>query len=264
LQSTTTCRWPRSSAARIADRRNVDNHRRSLRPAESGRLQLHTKRYGHRPPKQVMRKESSSDELRDSTSRLARGNRTCCARPSLLTPRSDRCVSMSYNADIAIHPNLGSSRWRDATPVAAIRATSDTCNPNQRLLAMRTTRLAFLWIARSCAWRTTRCSTSPSDRLPPPIPHSAVEVARTTYGVPHIRGENLAALGFGEAYVQSEDYGARVALSLLRARGEMGGGLVATASPRISPGRVSRARGRGVTRRSRKGRGGSTRDSRQA
>ena len=49
-----------------------------------------------------------------------------------------------------------------------------------------------------------------------------VEVRRTAYGVPHIKAQNLAAAGYAEAYVQSEDYGARVALSLLRARGEMG------------------------------------------
>ncbi|HEY7395717.1 MAG TPA: penicillin acylase family protein, partial [Gemmatimonadaceae bacterium] len=49
-----------------------------------------------------------------------------------------------------------------------------------------------------------------------------VEIRRTANGVPHIKAENLAAAGFGEAYAQSEDYGARVALSLLRARGEMG------------------------------------------
>src|SRR4051794_17255146 len=48
-----------------------------------------------------------------------------------------------------------------------------------------------------------------------------VEVRRTTHGVPHIKAENLIAAGYAEAYVQSEDYGARVALSLLRARGEM-------------------------------------------
>jgi acyl-homoserine-lactone acylase len=48
-----------------------------------------------------------------------------------------------------------------------------------------------------------------------------VEVRRTTHGVPHIKADNLAAAGYAEAYVQSEDYGARVALSLLRARGEM-------------------------------------------
>jgi acyl-homoserine-lactone acylase len=48
-----------------------------------------------------------------------------------------------------------------------------------------------------------------------------VEVRRTTHGVPHIKAENLAAAGYAEGYVQSEDYGARVALSLLRARGEM-------------------------------------------
>jgi acyl-homoserine-lactone acylase len=48
-----------------------------------------------------------------------------------------------------------------------------------------------------------------------------VEVRRTTYGVPHIKADNLIAAGYAEAYVQSEDYGPRVALSLLRARGEM-------------------------------------------
>src|SRR3569833_4043761 len=48
-----------------------------------------------------------------------------------------------------------------------------------------------------------------------------VEVQRTAHGVPHIIAQNLAALGYGEAYVQSEDYGPRVALSLLRARGEV-------------------------------------------
>src|SRR4051812_3915036 len=48
-----------------------------------------------------------------------------------------------------------------------------------------------------------------------------VEVRRTTHGVPHIKAENLIAAGYAEAYVQSEDYGPRVALSLLRARGEM-------------------------------------------
>src|SRR5690242_10524075 len=48
-----------------------------------------------------------------------------------------------------------------------------------------------------------------------------VEVRRTTHGVPHIKAENLIAAGYAEAYVQSEDYGPRVALSLLRARGDM-------------------------------------------
>lgn len=49
-----------------------------------------------------------------------------------------------------------------------------------------------------------------------------VEVRRTAHGVPHIRGDNLAAAEYALAYVQSEDYGARVALDVLRARGEMG------------------------------------------
>ena len=49
-----------------------------------------------------------------------------------------------------------------------------------------------------------------------------VEIRRTEYGVPHIKGENLAAAAFGLAYVQLEDYGPSVAMGLLRARGEMG------------------------------------------
>ncbi|RMH20179.1 MAG: hypothetical protein D6701_04085, partial [Gemmatimonadetes bacterium] len=48
-----------------------------------------------------------------------------------------------------------------------------------------------------------------------------VTIRRTTYGVPHIRGENLKAAYFGLAYAQSEDYGERVAHGLLRARGHL-------------------------------------------
>jgi acyl-homoserine-lactone acylase len=55
----------------------------------------------------------------------------------------------------------------------------------------------------------------------PQILAEQVEVRRTAHGVPHIFAENLAALGYAEAYVQSEDYGSRVASSLLRARGEV-------------------------------------------
>ncbi|HEX5832014.1 MAG TPA: penicillin acylase family protein [Gemmatimonadaceae bacterium] len=56
----------------------------------------------------------------------------------------------------------------------------------------------------------------------PPALARQVEVRRTAYGVPHIRAENLAAAAYALAYVQLEDHGARVAIGLLRARGEMG------------------------------------------
>lgn len=49
-----------------------------------------------------------------------------------------------------------------------------------------------------------------------------VEVLRTAHGVPHIRAEDLKAAAYALAFVQMEDYGARVARTLLRARGEMG------------------------------------------
>lgn len=48
---------------------------------------------------------------------------------------------------------------------------------------------------------------------------SRVEIVRTEYGVPHILAEDLAAMGFALGYVQSEDYGAEVALGLVRERG---------------------------------------------
>jgi acyl-homoserine-lactone acylase len=49
-----------------------------------------------------------------------------------------------------------------------------------------------------------------------------VEVRRTTHGVPHIIADNLAAMAYALAYVQCEDYGDRVPLSLLGASGQMG------------------------------------------
>ncbi len=57
---------------------------------------------------------------------------------------------------------------------------------------------------------------------PAPDYAAHVEVRRTTHGVPHIKADNLGAAEYALAYVQSEDYGARVALDLLRSRGEMG------------------------------------------
>jgi acyl-homoserine-lactone acylase len=48
-----------------------------------------------------------------------------------------------------------------------------------------------------------------------------VEILRTAYGVPHIQAQNLRAAGYGLGWVMIEDYGPRIAMNLLRARGEM-------------------------------------------
>jgi acyl-homoserine-lactone acylase len=69
---------------------------------------------------------------------------------------------------------------------------------------------------------TISLACAPSSAPTPATLMRQVEVRRTAYGVPHIKARNLAAAGYAEAYVQSEDYGPRVALGLLRARGEMG------------------------------------------
>jgi acyl-homoserine-lactone acylase len=69
--------------------------------------------------------------------------------------------------------------------------------------------------------------------LAPPVEHATaqspstelstqVEIRRTAYGVPHIRAQNLAAANYALAWVMLEDYGPRVAMGLLRGRGEMG------------------------------------------
>src|ERR1051325_9467520 len=56
----------------------------------------------------------------------------------------------------------------------------------------------------------------------PPELWRQVEIVRTTYGVPHIRAENLRAAGYALAWLQLEDYGPRTAFNVLRAHGEMG------------------------------------------
>lgn len=48
-----------------------------------------------------------------------------------------------------------------------------------------------------------------------------VEIRRTAYGVPHIKGETLAAVSFGFGYCQAEDHLLNVMRSILRARGEL-------------------------------------------
>jgi len=48
-----------------------------------------------------------------------------------------------------------------------------------------------------------------------------VVVRRTAYGVPHIRAESLDAAYYALGWVQTEDYGERVPLGLLAARGEL-------------------------------------------
>src|SRR5688572_32908493 len=51
---------------------------------------------------------------------------------------------------------------------------------------------------------------------------SRVEIRRTAHGVPHIKAQDLRAAAYALAWVQLEDHGPRVAIGILRARGEMG------------------------------------------
>jgi len=58
-------------------------------------------------------------------------------------------------------------------------------------------------------------------QAPTPYP-DRVEIRRTAYGVPHVLARDLAALGYGMAWTQLEDFGFRVVANLLRGRGELG------------------------------------------
>ena len=59
-------------------------------------------------------------------------------------------------------------------------------------------------------------STDPATALP-----ERVEIHRTEYGVPHILSDDLEAMGFGLGYVQSEDYGASIAVAMVTSRGNL-------------------------------------------
>jgi acyl-homoserine-lactone acylase len=48
-----------------------------------------------------------------------------------------------------------------------------------------------------------------------------VDIRRTAYGVPHIKGETLEAAAFGLGYCQAEDHLLNIMHSILRARGEL-------------------------------------------
>ena len=50
---------------------------------------------------------------------------------------------------------------------------------------------------------------------------SRVEIRRTEYGIPHILAEDLEAMGFALGYVQSEDYGASIAVGMAASRGTL-------------------------------------------
>src|SRR5690349_21108749 len=85
-------------------------------------------------------------------------------------------------------------------------------------------RAAAIAVSLAACARVTSAPSNPNItpvERSPAVLMQQVEVRRTAHGVPHILAQNLAAAGYAEAYVQSEDYGARVALSLLHVRGQV-------------------------------------------
>ena len=87
-----------------------------------------------------------------------------------------------------------------------------------RLGSVRYRLLAFA--LTSCVWAVWTAAAHAQGGFDAALPRQ-VEVIRTAYGVPHIYADNLRALGYALGYLQVEDYGERVPLGLLRARGEL-------------------------------------------
>jgi acyl-homoserine-lactone acylase len=81
--------------------------------------------------------------------------------------------------------------------------------------------LSLLLLGCAPSLRPPRTSTQPLAQLEPETLARQVEVIRTEYGVPHIYADNLQALGYALGYLQLEDYGDRVAMGMIRARGEL-------------------------------------------
>jgi acyl-homoserine-lactone acylase len=89
---------------------------------------------------------------------------------------------------------------------------------DRRLLIVPGTLLSLALVG-ACAARATTASVD--GRIAAPAEARQVEVIRTSYGVPHIYADNFRALGYALGYLQLEDYGDRVPIILLGARGEM-------------------------------------------
>src|SRR5687768_20233 len=89
---------------------------------------------------------------------------------------------------------------------------------DRRLLIVPGTLLSLALVG-ACAARATTASVD--GRIAAPAEARQVEVIRTSYGVPHIYADTFRALGYALGYLQLEDYGDRVPIILLGARGEL-------------------------------------------
>src|ERR1043166_2101188 len=117
-------------------------------------------------------------------------------------PRKFACISANPRSPCSNRP----CGWYFADPASIIGRM-----PSRAILS-----LATLAALATCTHQVTPNILEPAELS------RSVLIRRTTYGVPHITARDYAGVGYGEAWVQIEDYGPQVAYSLLRARGEMG------------------------------------------
>ena len=90
-----------------------------------------------------------------------------------------------------------------------------------RILSVVTAIVAVLAVAPAAAQEPVAAPARPAVRQVRPY-RERVEIRRTAHGVPHVRAQDFAALGYGMAWAQLEDFGFRVVANLLRGRGELG------------------------------------------
>ena len=85
----------------------------------------------------------------------------------------------------------------------------------------RLQRLVFLGVLLGSPHGILQAQATRSTGTTPPA-HDGPVIRRTEFGIPHISASDFRGIGIGLGYTQTEDYGLRVILALLRNKGWMG------------------------------------------
>ena len=94
---------------------------------------------------------------------------------------------------------------------------------SQPFAFLRHAALAATLLALAACSSSDSDSTDSASTSPPPVATASrisVDVARTTYGVPHVRAKDFRSLGYGLAYAYAQDNVCMFADTVLTVRGE--------------------------------------------
>src|SRR5262245_40664712 len=78
--------------------------------------------------------------------------------------------------------------------------------------------MRFRMTAALCAVLATACSNAEVPN--PPVSQYHVTVRRTSYGIPHVKADNLGSLGFGLGHSGAEDFICTLADQIIKVKSE--------------------------------------------